>query len=266
MLRFRRFLSPLTLLLVAIIVAVLTLGYYSYNAASRMVAKSEESLERANRLVGTKLIDRIEKLIIDSDRTLFMMVRLDDPKEFRELWQRIVRTSPVVETVAVLDEELNIVHMVSGLPTVSLQHFRKFFQKRIVPDMELNSLPPYTHKHLHKYYDNNPYLISFIRQRSAGRDYYIALNMNLAFVVNDLFREEFRELHDSKFISIRDDSGRIIYGNPMPPDVAYVFEERFTSTLYLWHLQIAPREIGPLRKEARLRLINAKFAGGPAAR
>jgi two-component system phosphate regulon sensor histidine kinase PhoR len=245
-----RWFSPLSLIILAIMVAASALGYFSYHAANRIAARSEESVESSNRLIGLKLIDRIEKVIIDSDRTLFWMVRLDDPREFKELWRRIVSISPVVDTVIVLDEKREVIHFVSQLPPPALQHFRRLFSQ-IVRDMELKSLPPYTHKHLHKYYGQSPYLISYIRQRSGGRDYYIALNMNLPYLTNDIFREEFRELVDTHHIAVRDEAGRAIYGNPAPVGGPFSFEERFPTTFYLWRLQIAPREVKSIRSEAR---------------
>jgi two-component system, OmpR family, phosphate regulon sensor histidine kinase PhoR len=248
---FPRWFSPLTLIIGAIMIAALTLGYYSYHAAGRIAARSTETVESANRVVALKLIDRIEKVIIDSDRTLFWMVRLDDPREFMELWRRIVRISPLVDTVIVLDEHREVVHFVSKLPRPTLENYRRLFLDRIIPDMELHSLPSYTHKHLHKTYDGSPYLISFIRQRSAGRDYYIALNMNLPYLTNDIFREEFRELVESKYIAVLDEGGRVVHGNPVESGGPLVFEERFPTTLYLWRLQVTPREVKSLRRETR---------------
>jgi len=245
-----RWFSPLSLIILAILVAAMALGYFSYHAANRIAARSEESLESSNRLLGLKLIDRIEKVIIDSDRTLFWMVRLDDPREFKELWRRIVSISPVVDTVIVLDDKLEPIHFVSQLPKPALDRLRKLLGQ-IVKDTELRSLPPYTHKHLHKYYGQTPYLISYIRQRSGGRDYYIALNMNLPYLTNDIFREEFRELVDTHHIAVRDEHGRAIYGSPAPAGSPFVYEERFPTTLYLWRLQITPREVKGIRSEAR---------------
>ncbi len=244
-----RWFSPLSLIIVATVIAASALGYFSYHAANRIAVRSEESLESSNRLIGLKLIDRIEKVIIDSDRTLFWMVRLDDPREFKELWRRIVSISPIVDTVIVLDEKREVIHFVSQLPAPALQRFRRLLTQ-IVRDTELSSLPPYTHKHLHKYYGQTPYLISYIRQRSGGRDFYIALNMNLPYLTNDIFREEFRELLESHQIAVRDEGGRPIYGSPAP-SAPFVFEERFPTTLYLWRLQISPREVKSIRKEAR---------------
>jgi len=247
-----RWFSSLTLLIVAIMVAALLLGYYSYTAASRVAARSEESWESSNKVVGRKLIDSIEKVIIERDQTLFNMVKLDDPREFMELWKRIVRFNPLVDTVIVLDENREVVHFVSKLSRPILGNFRRLFLERIVPDMELHSLPAYTHKHLQKYYDDTPYLISYIRQRSGGRDFYIALNMNLPHITNDIFREEFHELQDRKFtVAVLDEAGRVVYGTPVESRSPLVFEGRFSSTLYLWRLQISPRELKIIQRQTK---------------
>jgi two-component system phosphate regulon sensor histidine kinase PhoR len=248
-----RWFTLLTFIFIAILVAALALGYYSYNMATRMVARSQESLETSNRLVGLKLIDRIEKVIIDSDRTLFRMVRLDDPREFKELWQRIVRISPVVQTVAVFDEDQKLVHLVSKLRRSKLKSFRRIFIQQIVPDMELPALRINAHKHLHKIYRKRPYLISYIRRHTSMGDYYIALNMNIKYLVNDVFREEFSELEESRYVAVLDESEKAIYGRPVPPEGGFIFEDRFPTTLYRWRLQIAPREVVSLREEAQER-------------
>lgn len=248
--RFPR-LSPLTFIIPGIMVAALTLGYYSYHAAGRIAARSEESVESSNRTIGLKLIDGIEKNILDVDRNLFWMVRLDDPREFTELWRRVVRNNPLLDTVIVLDENREIVHFVSKLTRPSLASFRRLFQERIIPDMELHSLPPDTHKHLHKSYDGSYYLISFVRQRSAGRDYYIALNMNLPWITNDIFRREAGDLMETKYVAVLDEGGRGLWGSPVETGGPLVFEQPFPTTLYLWRLQIAPREVKAIRRETR---------------
>lgn len=237
----------------AILVAALALGYYSYQAVSRLAARSEETLESSNKLMGVKLIDRVEKVIIDSDRTLFRMVRLEDPTEFKELWRRIVRISPVVETVVVLDERQQVVHLVSKRRKSKLVRFREVFLRSIVKDMELSRLRLDAHKHLHKAYDGRSYLISYIRRRSSGRDYYIALNMNLPHITGEIFKEEFGELEETRFVAVLNETGKVIYGQSVPAYGSFVFVERFPTTLYQWRLQIAPREVTSLRREARAR-------------
>ena len=264
-----RWLLSLVIGIAAIMFATVVLGYYSYNAASQVATRSEQTLEKSNRDVGRQLIDRIEKVIIDSDRTLFRMVRLEDPGEFIELWRRIVRISPVVQTVIVLDEDMDVVHLVSNMPRAHLGQFRKVFLQQIVRVMDLPSLPPDAHRHLHRSYGGKPYLVSFTRRRSGDREYFIALNMNLPYITREIFREEFRPLEQSKFIAVLDENHKWVYGRSAPRAAGtegkareaknsaekkmFLYEERFPTTLYRWRLQISPRGVGTLRSEARRR-------------
>ena len=248
-----RWFLALALAIAAIMLASLVLGYYSYQATSRVAARSDETLERSNRAEGQKLIERIERVIIDSDRTLFRMVRLEDPEEFRQLWRRIVRIDPVVKTVIVLDEQLKVVHLVSRSSKVEPSRFRETFLRHIVPSMKLPSLPRNAHRHLHRDFDGTLYLISYIRRHSAGQDYYIALSINLPYVTKEIFKEEFQGLEESKFIAVVDDQGGLIYGQKPPDAGQFMFQDRFPTTLYRWRLQVAPRAVVALRDEARTR-------------
>jgi two-component system phosphate regulon sensor histidine kinase PhoR len=259
----KRWFMILAFIFIAIMGAALALGYYSYDLASRMEARSEESLELSNRVLGLRLIDRIETVIIDSDRTLFRMVRLDDPIEFKELWRRIVRISPVVQTVVILDADLQLVHLVSKLRKKRMRRFRSIFLAKIVPDMELSTLPVDAHKHLHKDYGGRPYLLSYIRRRTSSGDYYIVLNINLPYITDEIFKEEYQELEENRFIAVLDENDRVLYGRSVPADGGFLFEDRFPTTLYRWRLQMAPREVGVLRREARARrTYNKVLVGG----
>lgn len=248
-----RWFLPLALAMGGTVVAAALLGYYSYRASERIASESEASLERSNRLLGLKLVDRIERVIIDSDRAMFRLVRLDDPVEFRELWRRIVRISPMVQSVVVLDQRQQVVQLVSKLVQADQDRFRATFQQQIVPAMELPDLPAEAHRHLHKTFEGTLYLISYIKERSLGRDYTIALSVNLRYITREIFKEEFRELGETKYLAITDDDGQTIYGTPPPEGYGPVFTARFPTTLYRWRLQLAPREAGRLRREVRAR-------------
>lgn len=237
-------------------VAALVLGYFSYQAAAQLAEKSEKSVERSNRALGLKLIDRIEKVIIDSDRTFFRLVSLDDPREFRELWRRIVRISPAVESVIVLNNKREVVHLVAKLRPHQLSSFRKRFLKHILPDMELEKLAPNKHKHLHMVYAGKTYVLSYIRRRSAGHDYYVALSIDIHYLIHDIFPEEFKELEETNSIAVFDEQGRALYGRPVSGGDRLTFQDRFPTTLYKWRLQISPRQIGSLSQQAWTRQLS----------
>lgn len=244
-------------------VAALVLGYLSYQAALQLAEKTQVSVERSNRALGLKLIDRLEKVIIDTDRAFFRLVRLDDPREFRELWQRIVRVSAAVESVIVLNDTLAVEHLVAKLPAKPLKGFHRVFVKRILPDLELDKLTPDNHKHLHKEYDGKSYLLSFIRRRSEERDYFIVLSVNIPYLIKEAFPQEFHELEETSIISVTDEHGRALYGRPMSPPSKLRFAASFPTTLYKWQLQIAPRHAGALTGEVDARrLSDLALVGG----
>lgn len=250
----RRF-FPFLVMFPIMMVAAAVLGYLSYRASSQLAAKTAVSVGRSNRVLGLKLIDRIEKVVIDTDRAFFRLVRLDDPREFRELWRRIVRVSPAVESVVVLDERREVVHLVAKLGPGSAEHFHRMFVRRILPDLELSKLPRDSHKHLHKVFDGKPYLLSYIRQRSGTRDYYIVLNVNLRHVSQEVFAQEFRELEETSRIAVVDEHGRAIYGTKVGEE-PLSFQGLFPTTLYKWTLQIAPRQMSALSKEVQARSVS----------
>ncbi|MBW2734650.1 MAG: HAMP domain-containing histidine kinase [Deltaproteobacteria bacterium] len=255
--------SPLFVLFPAIMVAALVLGYLSYRAALELAEKTQDSVERSNRALGLKLIDRLEKVIIDTDRVFFSLVRLDDPREFRELWRRIVRVSAAVESVVVLNDALEVEHLVAKLAPRSLRDFRRVFMKRILPDLGLDELPPNNHMHLHKEYNGKSYLLSFIRRRSEERDYYIVLSVNIPYLINDAFPQEFHELEETSIITVTDEHRRPLYGRTMDPPPQLRFSASFPTTLYKWKLRIAPRHAGVLTSEVKARrLSDLMLVGG----
>ena len=233
--------------------ASLVLGYYSYQAASRVAERSDETLERSNRAEGQQLIERIERVIIDSDRTFFRMVRLEDPEEFRQLWRRIVRANSVVKTVTVLDEQFNVVHLVSRSGKTETARFRETFLRQIVPAMKLATLPRNAHRHLHKGFGGTGYLISYIRRRTAGQDYYIALSIDLTYVAREIFEEEFQRLEESKHIAVVDDGGQVIYGRPQTTAGQFQYQGLFPTTLSRGRRLVAPGEVAVLGAAARTR-------------
>ena len=250
-------------LLVTMMAAALVLGYYSYRATLQLAEKTELSIESSTRALGLKLVDRIEKVIIDTDRAFFRLVRLEDPREFRELWKRIVRVSPAVESVAVLDERRRLVHLVAQADRGEGRFLRKAF-KTIIQGVDLDKLPLDNHRHLHRQYRGKYYLLSYIRQRSGSADYYVVLNINIPYVLSDVFPQEFGELGETNLISVTDAEGRALYGSAsLPDDPFFLFESHFPTTLYKWRLRMAPRQLASLSREVKARRVsNVLLVGG----
>ena len=225
--------------------------------ARQAAMRSKASIDRRNRVLGRKLVDRIEKVIIDTDRTFFNLVNIDNPREFIELWRRIIRVSPAVETVAVLDERRRLRHFLAKLRPGQRRRFRRVFQRKILPEMRLDRLNYNKHKHLHTHHREKPYLLSYIRRRSADGDYFVVLSINIAHVTGDIFPAAFGQLRESRSISVIDEEGSIIYGQPplSGPSARLVFEQRFPTTLYKWRLQVATPDVQASDNAARTRRL-----------
>ena len=233
--------------------AALVLGTYSVKATGRIAELSERSLLRSTRVLGQKLVDRIERAVIDTDRAMFRLVRLENPEEFQALWKRIVRMSPMVRSVVVLDERHRVIHLVSRLGRARRRLFRTVFVREIVPQMDLDRLPDNAHRHLNRAYRDDLHLLSYIKRRGEEGSYTVALDLSLGHVTQELFSGEFDELMRTQYVAVTDDDGRVIYGELPPDGHTPVFRARFPTTLYRWRLTVAPRESSSVRREVRAR-------------
>lgn len=253
-----RWFTPLFLIISATFVATSALGYYSYRTANRLAALSEHSVKESNHALGVKIIDRIEKVIIDNGRAFFRLVQPENPREFKELWRRIIRVSPMIESVTVLGPDFEILHLVAKQNRKEQAWFRDLMTTRIIPDMDLQGLPLEQHRHLHKTYGGKSYLLAYIRSRSDEdeQDYYFILNYNIRYLVDELIRKEFSEIEASNWVSVIEQEGRVLYGQPVEQKYDFVFEGRFPTTLYRWSMQLAPRQMTTIKSKGRARQLS----------
>ena len=249
-----RGLSPVYLTLPAVAIALLWLGRLSYRYSHEFARRVEEREREDLEALGQKAIDRVENLIIDADRTLFSLVNLDSQREFAQLWTNLVRVSPALEVAVVLDDQRKIVHFLSKEKKDAARRFEQLFSKRILPDLELEDLRTWEHRHLHKEYDGRYYLVSYTRRESMGRTFYVAIKTNVDYLVGEIFREEFVPLRPHKRVAVVDEQGRRVYGETVAQGTN-TFEAKFPTTLYLWTLRMEPRAAGVLGAEARKRRV-----------
>lgn len=248
-----RRLSPAYLALPPVIFALLWLGRSSYHYSQELTRRAEERERKDNEALGRKAIDRVEDLIIHADQTLFNLVNLDDPEQFKQLWKNLVYVSPAIEAAVVLDEAREIKQsFTKEKKKDKAARYEKLFREKILTDRDLalEGLPPDEHRHLHKEYDGKYYLLSYTRRDDAGgHAYYVLLKSSIDYIVGEVFKQEFAALRPRKKIEVIDEQGRRVYGEPVGerPD----FEAKFPTTLYLWTLRMAPREAALLGASAR---------------
>lgn len=235
-----------------VLAAAIALGTYGFRYAAQLAEASEQSLVKSNRLLGQQTIERIDDVIVDSDRSLFELVDLDHPSDFARNWNYIVKVSPAIDSAFLLDDELHV------LPNgyVSKQKgdaFRALFLRKILPDLAPKLSHLKQHEHLHKEYDGRDYLLSFIRKQNNDRDYYVVLNVSIDYVKNHLFPEVLNPLLDKVALCVRDQHGGIQYGGDVGRPGKFLFEKSFPTTLYLWRLQMAPPDAARMISEERVR-------------
>jgi len=242
---------PLFLVFPVILAAALALGRYAYLQSKALGVQSEQAIRDSNEAVAEQVVSVIEKEIIASDHTLFELIDLSNLKRFTDRWNENVRLSPNVDAVVVLDDKQHILALASRGGREG--RFRSLFERRILPALGLSTLAPDQHKHLHADFDGEQVLISFTHRKSAGRDYYIALSVDMANVLGQLLPAELEDLRDTSRFSVVDSSGRIIYGDLLDGHSGFLYEKPFPSTLWRWRLQMAPRNIWQLVSESSRR-------------
>jgi two-component system phosphate regulon sensor histidine kinase PhoR len=248
----RRF-SPLYLVIPVVLTAVVVLGRYGYRYIS--TDKSEQLVVDENRLLGDEKLERIDNFIIDSDRQLFELVDLEHLGDFKQSWSRIVRLSPVTEAALILDENKEILRdgFVSKKSDADAAAFRRLFLEKILPALRLDELKPDLHKHIHLEFGGRDYLISYIKRVQNGRTHYVALKISLDYLTKTEFPDALDDLRGQVLFCIRDDHGRVVYGDPVGRPGKFLYERAFPTTLYLWRLQMAPLRAELIASEGRAR-------------
>jgi two-component system phosphate regulon sensor histidine kinase PhoR len=243
------------LLLPLIVVAATSLAYYSYRYAQQLARAGEQNILTANQAIADIEIARIEQTLIESDEKVFNSIdesSLRDPNRLKE----IVRLSPAVESVILLDEERQIRPdgQVSKKGAKEIETFRARFEKQMVPALRLSTLGVDEHRYLHQEFDGRYYLLSATRRVVGGKSLYVVIEADLAYLVGEVFPGYFEGVDAGRVYQVVDELGNLVFGYPFTGiDAKYVVEVRFPVTLRAWTLRMAPRELPALlaRQSAR---------------
>jgi two-component system, OmpR family, phosphate regulon sensor histidine kinase PhoR len=247
--------SSIYVIVPVVLAAAITLGIYGFKYAAALAASSEQSLVASNQLLGTQTKDRIDNVIVDSDRSLFDLVDVENLADFAKRWSYIVRVSPAIEAALLLNEKYELLSggYQSKRNDSDAKAFRALFMTKILPDLPLADLKLDLHKHMHKEYDGRDYLISFIKKAHGDRFYYVILKVSLEYVQHNLLPEVLEPLKGKVLFCVRDNEGRLVYGEPVGQPGKFLYEEAFPTTLYLWRLQMAPPGAARLANEESVR-------------
>ena len=253
---------------VSIVAGMSLLGYFGLAASRRVGQVTLQSLRASTTALAEKIVRKVEKRIIDQDRSLFDLVDLQNLHAFEVFWGRLTTMSSLVEGALVLDEGYRILHYASKEGAKERRWFTDLFRKRILPALELRNLIPGYHKHLHIRIEGRDYLISYMFMRRTPGRFLIALKINMDYVVRRLLPEELQPLAGRFVTAVADQYGRLVYGERPPAKLA---PERvvlpFPTTLYRWQVELTPRAAESLaaHSERRYRIDLGLFFASLAA-
>jgi two-component system, OmpR family, phosphate regulon sensor histidine kinase PhoR len=240
----------------AIISAAVALAYYGYRYAVAASVRSKASLMEGNEQVAQLIISQVQNRIDELDRDLFAMVEwrdtTADPPAFLEL-------PPGVESVALLDSALKI-RAIIPTPTPPSDPRRRAREldrwQSYVKGLDWGSLQAWTpdlpgnFRHLHQLFEGKSVLIAYAAKTTIDdRNYYVAAKLDLKLLTKEWIPDEVEAVAGTRRVAILDEVARSVYGEPQG-QTPFLYEASFGKTLYAWRVQIAPKNVAELRKQA----------------
>ncbi|HVX97346.1 MAG TPA: HAMP domain-containing sensor histidine kinase [Polyangia bacterium] len=234
----------------AIICAAVALAYYGYRYAVAASVRSQASLMEGNEQVAQLIISQVQNRIDELDRDLFAAVewRDADPPAFMEL-------PPGVESVALLDSALKIRSL---YPSPDARHRARELDRwqSYVKGLDWGSLHAWTpdqpgnFRHLHQLFEGKSVLIAYAAKTTIdAHSYYVAAKLDLKTIAKEWIPEEVESISGKRKVAILDEVARAVYGEPQG-STPFLYEESFGKTLYAWRVQIAPKNVDELRRQA----------------
>lgn len=230
------------LLIPAVLIAAIGLAAVSYIYSQKLSSRERLVIMDTMRELAQEKIVGIETEIIEADIAVFESV---DAGNLLELQKHLAEESPAVESVIVIDENLDIVpggFFTRRTDTDEIDRFRRLFETHIAADLALEQTVLGERNHLHTKVRGRPYLFSYTRRHSDGKTYFVVIEASLAYVVGTVF-PQFFDIGSPRLYQVIDTSGNIIYGYPFGGVArADIVELGFPETLSQWRLRVAQRE------------------------
>lgn len=248
-------------LIFAILVAAAALAFYGYSYTSEVSSREREIIRDTLRELADEKVLEIEGHLLDADEKLFGSVTQLDP--LPNLTELVANARGAVVSVFVLDANLAVLpggHY-SNRPREEGLAFSEFFLKRVVPMLPLATSPLGVRGHLHRVWDGQPYLFSYIRRISAGRTFYIVVEADLSHLVASVFTQFFAS-RSQLLYQIVDERGDLVYGSPYRDTSAgVVVEQSFAETVSEWRVRVAQKDAGTNVARSRRRIIDFFLIG-----
>jgi two-component system, OmpR family, phosphate regulon sensor histidine kinase PhoR len=223
------------------VMAIVFLGRITVGTAYRFGEWGERSVVESTLIVTEEKIERVEHIISTTDDLFFRAV---DPALLEEACQRFPQAanrSSLIEAATVVDEHGDIVTLLQrhGADPARRVKLSSLITRELVPRIEYyESLGRY--KHLHRSFDGEYLLLTYLTRTFEGRDYTTLLLYDTEAIVTDLLVPVLNNVGTERVANVVDDRNRVLVGGLIDGADEFIVARRFPSTLYRWRLQIAP--------------------------
>jgi two-component system phosphate regulon sensor histidine kinase PhoR len=227
-----RFRTVSLFLVPAILVAAAILGYYTFSSAREYAQLGESAIVQSLLSVAQQRVERIENYITVADNTVLRSVDPNDSSTIDSLWLPLAETrTPSVKAVLLVSLEGNVLQWASTQDRKTRRSFLRAFRQHLVQSMDLEDLESNELRHLHERVEDVSYLLSY--------------KAYATMFVSD---------KSTPLYNIVNESNQRVFGPNLTEAGVYTVDHRFPTTLYLWRLQVAPRQAALLQAQGRSRM------------
>ncbi len=239
-------------LIPAIFAAAGLLAYTTWSTATRFRQLGEQTIAESTLLLVREKVGTIERYIIDQDNLAFRQFYFDPPPRIDEDWRRTAAdTTPSIRALLLLDDTGAIVDIRFRGDDEAEQRFVKVFTERIMPQLEFDGLRAGRLKHFHRRIGDEDFLIAYRPARADGRRYYLVAHHDTGLIVRDELAALFATEEGKRQYNVVGENNRRVYGPSLDNAGDYLVGHRFSTTLYGWRLQVAPKQAPRLEAQGR---------------
>lgn len=232
------------MLLPVVLLAVGVLTYFTFRTTFQVDRLRQQSVLEASLALATEKADRLDKQIVDQDNVLMSIA---DPAHLLDLNDRWLptaqRETPTMRAILVLDDFGDVLAFASraGGAWSEEEEFRRLLVERMLPGMEVSSLPTDELRHLHRSFGKDSYLLSYFRREWEGHKYLVVAWHDIGRIVKYALPTLYTEGAGAAAnrVNVIDEEGRLIFGPPLRSG-EFTVAVRFPTTLYNWRLQVSP--------------------------
>lgn len=240
----------------AILVAAAILGYYTFSSAREYAQLGESAIVQSLLSVAQQRVERIENYITVADNTVLRSVDPNDSSTIDALWLPLAETrTPSVKAVLLVSLEGDVLQWASTQDRKTRRGFLRVFRQHLVQSMGLEDLESNELRHLHERVEDLTYLLSYkAYETQDGQVTYVVAYHDTEYLVNDVFPTMFVSDESTPLYNVVNESNQRVFGPSLTEAGVYTVDHRFPTTLYLWRLQVAPRQAALLQAQGRSRM------------